>query len=506
MNPTQQSEVSIVEVCEAALSAAQAELKLIEEKLEAATAAWTENESAHRKAVNKLQRTKREIEDAISKVTELGVDAPADLKAKAANLDTELATAEECYESTPKYMELGEAKNQLEKDRDDAQVKLTNWTEKTKVAKYLDSQFEKGKDHGLGLSKVPSFRTLAEAKAKYFTQVPIVLHVQADGWISEASYWSNCASKGCLTSAIKEQPRYIVQDVPKSLNWIKELKAFNAMHSEGDRKLTQIDGVYLIRVKPKTENEGIETEDQDQASLQEMIAKWDNQLLTHECSLYRKCFFFVESDQEFFGIWAKNIKDGDIRYQRRGNGYGYSDTTYSVIENEREFDASKLFRDFKEHNTWSEASVPAEITSRRDSAIRQFATTTPVFEPRNKRLSMDLIEKEVGMYWKAFIASPWADEINGPAVIMLKHLCERGIETPHIWTLEHKGHYGFRVRTRDHSWIIGKIYCPPSALSRTSPISEEVVYMPQSSSYSAGRIVKVGEAAIYVAGFHKDDR
>ena len=500
MNPTQQSEVNIVEVCEAALSAAQAELKLIEEKLEAAIAAWTENEAAHRKAVMKLQRTKQEIEDTISKVTELGVDAPADLKAKAASLDTELTTVEEDYESAPKYLELGEAKNQLVKNRDDAQAKLTSWTEKTKVAKYLGSQFEKGKDHGLGLSKVQSFKTLAEAKAKYFAQVPIVLHVQADGWISEASYWSNCASKGCLASAINELPRYIVQDIPRSLNWVKELKAYKAMHTEGDRNLTQIDGVYLVRVEPKTENEGAETEDQDEERLQEMIAKWDNQLLTHECSLYRKCFFFVESDQEFFGIWAKSIKDGDIKYQRRSNGYGYGDTTYTVVENEREFDASKLFQDFKVHNSSSEESVPAEITSRRDSAIRQFATTTPVFEPRNKRLAMDLIEKEVGMYWKAFITSPWADEIVGPAVIMLKHLCEKGVETPHIWTLEHKGHYGFRVRTRDHSWIVGKIYCPPSALSRTSPIDEEVVYMP------TGRIVKVGEAAIYVAGFQKDDR
>ena len=500
MNPTQQSEVNIVEVCEAALSAAQAELKLIEEKLEAAIAAWTENEAAHRKAVMKLQRTKQEIEDTISKVTELGVDAPADLKAKAASLDTELTTVEEDYESAPKYLELGEAKNQLVKNRDDAQAKLTSWTEKTKVAKYLGSQFEKGKDHGLGLSKVQSFKTLAEAKAKYFAQVPIVLHVQADGWISEASYWSNCASKGCLASAIKELPRYIVQDIPRSLNWVKELKAYKAMRTEGDRNLTQIDGVYLVRVEPKTENEGAETEDQDEERLQKMIAKWDNQLLTHECSLYRKCFFFVESDQEFFGIWAKNIKDGDIKYQRRSNGYGYGDTTYTVVENEREFDASKLFQDFKVHNSSSEESVPAEITSRRDSAIRQFATTTPVFEPRNKRLAMDLIEKEVGMYWKAFITSPWADEIVGPAVIMLKHLCEKGVETPHIWTLEHKGHYGFRVRTRDHSWIVGKIYCPPSALSRTSPIDEEVVYMP------TGRIVKVGEAAIYVAGFQKDDR
>ena len=119
---------------------------------------------------------------------------------------------------------------------------------------------------------------------------------------------------------------------------------------------------------------------------------------------------------------------------------------------------------------------------------------------------MDLIDKEVGMYWKAFISSPWSSEITGPAVIMLKHLCVRGIETPDIWTLEHKGHYGFHVRTRDHSWITGNIYCPPAALGRTTPIQDEIRYLPAENSYSTGRIVKVGEAVIYVSGFKKDER
>ena len=506
MNPTQQSEVNIVEVCEAALSAAKAELKLVEEKLEAAVAAWNENDNAHREAVWKLQRTKREIDDAISKVTELGVDAPADLKTKAATLDTELATAEEDYENTPKYIELAKTKRQLENDREAAQAKLTNWTEKTEVAKYLGSQFENGKNHKLGLSKIPSFKTLAEAKARYFVQVPIVLHVQSDGWISHASYWFNHCSKGSVTFPIKEQPRYIVQEVPKSLNWVKGLKAFEAMQSEADKRLIQLDGVYLIRVEAEKPNESDGSETQEENSGQEMIDKWDSNLITHECGLYKNCFFYVESTQEFFGVWPESIPVGDIKYKRRNNGYGYEVETYTVVENERDFDASKLFQDFKVHTTFTEEPLPDEITSRRDSAIRQFATTSPVFEPRNKRLQMDIIEKEVGIYWKAFIASPWADEINCPAVIMLKHLCERGIETPHIWTLEHKGHYGFRVRTRDHSWIVGRIYCPPSALSRTSPIEDEVVYMPQSRKYGSGRIVKIGEAAIYVVGFHRDDR
>ena len=505
MNPTQQSEVNIVEVCEAALSAAQAELALVEKKLETAKAAWTEHDEEHLKAVKKLQRSKQQIDDAISKVTDVGGTAPADLKALAAKHEAEIQTAEKNHVESPKRIELEKNKIQLEADTAALKTKVASWTEKKEIAEYLGSQFEKGEEHGLGLQKVASFRTLAEAKSKYFSQIPIVLHVQPDGWISEVSYWRNCFSKGCITSKFKEQPRHIVQDLPKSLNWLKTLKAFKGMRSEEDRGLTHENGVYLVRVESKTDNEGDEAEGEDTKKLQPMLAKWDNSLLTHECSLFKRGFFYVESTQEFYGVWPKSINVADIKYDSRPTRGGNWER-FTVVENKREFDASALFNDFKEHNSWDNDTLPQEVASRRDHAINLFGSTTPVFEPRNVRLSMDLIDKEVGMYWKAFISSPWASEINGPAVIMLKHLCVRGVETPDIWTLEHKGHYGFHVRTRDHSWITGKIYCPPAALSRTTPIVEEVKYLPAENSYSTGRIVKVGEAAIYVAGFRKDDR
>lgn len=504
MKPTQQSEVDIVEVCKAALSAAQTELKLAEEKLQYAAAAWTEHHEEHSKAVKKLQRSKQEIDDAIKKVTGLGGTAPADLKSLAAKLEHEIQTAEKIHTESAKRIELEKKKVQLEADSASLKARVASWTEKKEMAEYLASQFEEGSEHGLGISTVPFFKTLEEAKSKYFHQVPIVLHVQPDGCISEVSYWRNCRSKGCITCKLEEQPRHIVQDLPKSLNWLKKSKAFKAMRSEEDRSLIHENGVYLVRVKSNTDNEGDETEE-GAKHLQSMVAKWDNSLLTHECSLFRNGFFYVESTNEFYGVWPTSISVAEIKYQTRPTRGGNWER-FTVAENEREFDASKLFTDFKEHNSWDNNAIPQELASRRDQAINLFASTSPVFEPRNVRLSMDLIDKEVGMYWKAFISSPWSSEITGPAVIMLKHLCVRGIETPDIWTLEHKGHYGFHVRTRDHSWITGNIYCPPAALGRTTPIEDEIRYLPAEDSYSTGRIVKVGEAAIYVSGFKKDER
>lgn len=172
------------------------------------------------------------------------------------------------------------------------------------------------------------------------------------------------------------------------------------------------------------------------------------------------------------------------------------------MKNHRFHDATDLFLDFKDFKGSSEEPWPEQIEARCVTAIRCFARKERLFEPRAQRLKLEVINQEVGVCWKTFVDAPWAKEISGGAVIMLKHLCERGLETPHIWTLDYKGHYGFRVRTRDHSWITGEIYCPPSALNRTESVAAEVVYLP--ASYRGAQIIKVGYAAIYVGGFERD--
>jgi len=34
-------------------------------------------------------------------------------------------------------------------------------------------------------------------------------------------------------------------------------------------------------------------------------------------------------------------------------------------------------------------------------------------------------------------------------------------EKPRFWSGEFEGQYGFRLRTRDHNWIVGQIYISP---------------------------------------------
>jgi hypothetical protein len=75
------------------------------------------------------------------------------------------------------------------------------------------------------------------------------------------------------------------------------------------------------------------------------------------------------------------------------------------------------------------------------------------------RLTESKINDLIGTYWKAFIQSPWESSIEG-TYALLKHRCARG-EIPNVYSFDVQGHFGFRVRTADHDWIIGEIYCPP---------------------------------------------
>ncbi len=77
------------------------------------------------------------------------------------------------------------------------------------------------------------------------------------------------------------------------------------------------------------------------------------------------------------------------------------------------------------------------------------------------RLGQEDILKIIGPAWWAFVASPWERGTRGTHAL-LKHLCLQR-KTPHFFSTEHAGHFGFRLRTPDHDWILGEIYCRPDS-------------------------------------------
>ena len=97
----------------------------------------------------------------------------------------------------------------------------------------------------------------------------------------------------------------------------------------------------------------------------------------------------------------------------------------------------------------------------RDTCRKIAADTAdhPKFLPGQRRLSEGQIDELIGAYWKPFINGPWEASITG-SYALLKDRCSRG-EAPHVFSCDTHGHFGFRIRTPDHDWITGEIYCPP---------------------------------------------
>lgn len=108
----------------------------------------------------------------------------------------------------------------------------------------------------------------------------------------------------------------------------------------------------------------------------------------------------------------------------------------------------------------------------------------PKFPPGQSSLPEAQIHKLVGAYWKAFLDAPWEASIGG-SYALLKHRCTRG-ETPNVFSYSTHGHFGFRVRTPDHDWITGEIYCPPEHFAPAkAPDQMEVINHPEGQDWLA---------------------
>jgi hypothetical protein len=130
-------------------------------------------------------------------------------------------------------------------------------------------------------------------------------------------------------------------------------------------------------------------------------------------------------------------------------------------------------------------------------ACRKIAAETagnPKFLPGQRRLSDGQIYKLVGAYWRAFLDAPWEESTEG-SYALLKYLCTRD-ETPSFFSYGTHGHFGFRVRTPDHEWIRGEIYCPPEYFSPTEAPALEVINRPLGPDW----LVELGPVKFLIRG------
>ena len=165
------------------------------------------------------------------------------------------------------------------------------------------------------------------------------------------------------------------------------------------------------------------------------------------------------------------IVDGDeVLIRRNGVRYGVIAEQYAGFFDSLDAALQPFVSELRglesvEISDTKELPVLGELIRDTCQKIADDTAGQPKFLHGQRRLQEWQIDELIGAYWKPFINGPWDAGITG-SYALLKHRCGRG-ETPNVFAFETHGHFGFRVRTPDHDWIIGEIYCPPEHFSPT---------------------------------------
>jgi len=163
------------------------------------------------------------------------------------------------------------------------------------------------------------------------------------------------------------------------------------------------------------------------------------------------------------------IVDGDeVLIRRNGVRYGviaeqYAGFFYSLDAALQPFVSELHGLESVDITDTKELPVLGELIRDTCRKIADETAGQPKFLHGQRRLQEWKIDELIGAYWKPFINAPWDAGITG-SYALLKHRCGRG-ETPNVFAFDTHGHFGFRVRTPDHDWIVGEIYCPPEHFS-----------------------------------------
>lgn len=405
-----------------------------------------------------------------------------------------------------------------QKDLKDAQelhelcVARENLAEKLKQAHEIDNR--------CGAVEVPAYQTLDEALDEYVAAIPLHVYISAGLSIDKIGLWQvpNASNPHVREVFAKEGVFYRYNRLPLQLEWLSKFSgtSYASMPKSKDAYF-KVDGVAFVINKEK--QDGADDNAPSHAWMGGMAARFQTEAKTlfapqginfqSEQGFYSGSgMCYVRSTGRFYSLWADKFPSAEMVATKvketKRLVYGYQEVEVdAMVAKEGNLDASKLLEPFfpplrdklnlalKELADLSKAKSPLAL--RVKAAIEKVGVVEFTFEHRGKRLAEAEVVKEFGAYWDAFVNSPWEASIAGD-VAMIKHLCQRNIERPHVWSLAVKGHYGLRVRTRDHDWIMAQVYCPPESLSPKKAVSPDDVH------YLAGGLVRVGPCFIYITG------
>jgi hypothetical protein len=480
----------------------------------------------------KIEETSSELQKVVSAIETFGVDVPSVLIEKKSSFVEKMDSLRSSYDKSDIRLNLTKHIQEIDHEIKNLESQHNTWCEKHNFAESIfglnDAFYTDGynsdilhlirldlRKRGLGLPSdtVSVFDTIEDFIGYYFSTATFEISL-AEGIITEFKIITFLNPEGILIKNDRYFSNINFNLIPQPLIWIHNFYSKSVLISNHSAHNTRED--YYLSF----------TEGYESQKITIRLKAHANSLCHQE--LFKNSGVYIKDKKMF--LQKENIKIKTVRFVelkvpknlgqlKEDEGPGYHSISFSKKNPKKDteyetrrfiewnegldhlvVDSSILFEDLTKiiKSISPDSLVIKQIV---ESVINLFKSNERKFIENGTEipLSADEIENQIGIYWKAFISSPWDKRIpDTGALRMLKHLCMRDLETPDRCSLNYKGHYRFNVRTRDHTWIVGEIFCPPFALGRKTPIqSNEINYEVKTFG---DQCVQVGDAVIRIIG------
>lgn len=412
---------------EAARINAEQALRNVEAETAAERAKMTERYNKLRAEIPALNQKIRPLQECIRMKSRTGLDDAAD--------KAHLEQAQELIvRMEAEFKELGDRfRPQEERTKEliaEATITLTKAADSEKkvrgrIGKAIIAHDAHQADPAIGVGPIPKFKTLRDAVRHFYK---IGFSLTNEGAACRA-FIGDLAWPSVTNGEIDGM-------MPESLGWLGRFEPFKTLPCPGSRT-----HIYEARLTSETE-------------FNRLFGRTPNNNI--RLTTDRKILCFIEES-------GKILASHTAAYVTMPGKHGTEN--FSDLFGSWEDALVPSLKELSSHGTLdlkAQGDLPmlAELVREAWKIAAAGVTSKKIFQGGQGRLTESKINDLVGPYWKAFINSPWEHSIQG-TYALLKYRCARG-EIPNVYSFEVQGHFGFRVRTPDHDWIIGEIYCPPA--------------------------------------------
>ena len=199
--------------------------------------------------------------------------------------------------------------------------------------------------------------------------------------------------------------------------------------------------------------------------------------------------------------WSVTRKTGRQVYSQRHNEYVSETETTEFKDDFSDMAVSLGVRiDGLVEPEKNELSLEQEYTdnplfAHMRSEVVARTVNSPRFKECKEHLASDEIYQHIKVDWDAFKNSPWSAAVSG-TLALLKYHVENG-EKARFWSGDFVGQFGFRLRTRDHDWIVGELFVDDAEKAiAAKPVLK--IYKPQSEF---DQVVVAGLGRIFLRVF-----